>query len=148
MPNETDALSDQAMAASKTAAQTHTVESHKAAAMAHANAFQCANGCSRPSLAQHHLQEAAKHDRHADPTTPEGKGEAAHRATMAARSAGTAKAHRDAETAHKDASQAFREAGNSKGAMKHDEASYEHGDAARRIENPPPKPMSPPPVPG
>lgn len=137
MPNEVDALTDKALAASKIAQVTHQDQHHKDAADAHSAAFGAAQAGERPALAQHHLQQAALHARHADPTEPEGKGEAAHRATAKARASGDAKDHDAAAQAHEDAHQAFSDAGNGKRAGQHMMASGDHTMAAQRLRAPP-----------
>jgi hypothetical protein len=142
MPTEVDALSDKALAASKLAHTTHSDDAHKSAKVAHEAAYMAARAADRPSLAASHLQQAAEHDRACDATTCEGKGAAAHRATLKARASGKAQDHKDAAQAHKDASSAASESGNGRLSMRHSELSYQHDDTARRIENPP-QPLRP-----
>lgn len=135
MPDGIDALSDQAMGASKLAHATHAEADHKAASAAHQRAFVAAQAGSRPSLAQHHLQAAAEHDKHADPTTPEGKGEAANRASLKARSTGAAADHKAAQAAHEDASKAYEDAGgSSRRAGSHMATAFSHQNAVVRAQ--------------
>lgn len=130
----TDALSDQAMAASKTAFATHSDDAHKQAAQAHRAAYQSAESNGRPSLAKHHLQQAAMHDRHADPTTAEGKQSSAWRATDKARQSGKASDHRVAADAHRDASS--HEDADRIASGKHSSQAFGHDQEAERLERP------------
>jgi hypothetical protein len=140
MGNEVDELSDGAMAATKLAELTHQPEHHQDAANKHFAAAHCAQQSSRPSLAQHHLQQAAVHGAKADPTTPAGKAEAAHRATAKARQSNGAADHKTAADVHGDAAQAFGDAGNLRDQNKHDRMANDHQMAVHRIQNPPSRP--------
>lgn len=137
MPETCDALCDRALNASKLAEQTHAPEHHKAAKQAHEQAYQAASAAGRPSLAQSHLQAAAKHDKHQDPTTPEGKSSAAHLATQKARTSGKPEDHDAAANAHDDASKA-QQLGHPAflGEGQHGGMSHQHKMTADKIRNP------------
>jgi hypothetical protein len=139
---DVDGLSDAALAASKLAKTTHQDEHHQAAKAAHEAAYKAADGANRPSLAQHHLQKAASHDQHADPTTPLGKGAIAHRASAKAKASGKAEDHDVAAQAHAEAAQAHHDDGNARQAAVHGSLHQQHGEAARQIRQPP-RPMGP-----
>lgn len=136
--SDVDAACDQALAASKLAHTTHDDAHHKAAKEAHENAFGHAKMNERPSLAQTHLQAAALHDKHADPTTPEGKSSAAFRASKKAKASPSPDTHDAAASAHQDASAAHAEGGNGKLAMVHSNTGYEHSNSAARMRAPKP----------
>jgi hypothetical protein len=131
-----DQLSDEAHRASKLALATHGLDEHKAAADAHKAAFMAAQANSRPSLAQHHLQAAAQHDRYADPTTKEGKAASAHRLSIKARQTGKPEDHDAAEQAHKDAALEHRTNGDFRGAERHSAMANDHALTAHRLRNP------------
>lgn len=134
MHTPVDQACDHALAASKTAEQTHSEEHHKAAKAAHEQAYALASAAGRPSLASSHLQQAAKHDAHADPTSPLGKTSAAKRATAKARASGKPEDHDAAAQAHQDAAHAH---GEEKGAGgNHFSASYEHQNKAAQLRAP------------
>ena len=136
--NPVDQLSDDAMAASKAAQASHTPALHQDASKKHQAAHIGALSGKRPSLAQHHLQLAALHDRHGDPTTPEGKTTVAHQASAIANASGKAPDHEAAANAHGEAADARWQDGNGKLGFGHQEKQHEHRMKAERIKNPPP----------
>jgi hypothetical protein len=129
-----DELSDKALCASKAAHATHSEDAHRDAAKAHRAAYQAAESSSRPSLAATHLQQAAAHDRHVDPTTAEGKQSAAWRATAEARQSSKAADHRAAADAHRDA--AGHEDADRVANGKHMSEAFRHDNEADRLERP------------
>ena len=137
MSNPVDQLSDEAMGASKAAQASHTPALHQEASKKHQAAHVAALVGSRPSLAQHHLQQAALHDRHGDPSTPEGKTVLAHQASSIANASGKAADHEAAAVAHGNAADAHREDGNGKQGFGHAEKMHDHRMKAERIKNPP-----------
>jgi hypothetical protein len=141
MGNPVDELSDKAMGASKVARTTHSNDAHQEASKAHQTAFAAASLAGRPSLAQHHLQEAADHDAHTDPTTLEGKQAHAARASQKADASGDPKDHDAAQLAHEDARDAASERGMGKAQMKHDSQATKHQMKAHDLRKPPPVPM-------
>jgi hypothetical protein len=138
--SDVDALCDHALACSKYANQTHQDKDHQAAKQAHESAHLAATMAGRPSLAQTHLQAAALHDKHADPTTPEGKGSLAHRLTMKARQSGKPEDHEAAHQAHQDAGQAHQDGGNMRESNKHFSMASDHQMTANKMRNPAPRP--------
>ena len=136
MANDVDHLSDAAMGASKLAMVTHADDHHKNAKACHEEAYKAASAAARPSLAQHHLQQAAMHDQHADPTTALGKGAVARRATDKARASGKLEDHDAAALAHKDAAQAHLENGGHKLAMTHHDMANQHEFEAAKMRQP------------
>ena len=141
MGNPVDELSDKAMGASKVARTTHSNDAHQEASKAHQTAFAAASLAGRPSLAQHHLREAADHDAHTDPTTLEGKQAHAARASQKANMTGDAKDHENAAQAHDAAKDDAAERGMGKDRMKHDMAAYDHRAKAERAKKPTPPNM-------
>jgi hypothetical protein len=133
--NEVDKCCDNALSAGKLAMTTHSDDHHKAAQAAHEQAYAHAKVAERPSLANAHLQMAALHGRHADPTTPEGMSSAAFRATNKARASGKPEDHDAAAQAHEDAGKASATA-----ALPNDHGStaFRHRDQARALRSPPP----------
>ncbi len=131
-----DQLSDEAHRASKLALATHGEDAHQDAKEKHQAAFMAAQASNRPSLAQHHLQAAAQHDRCCDPTTKEGKASAAHRLSVKARASGKPEDHDAAEAAHKDAMNEHAENGDFRGADKHRAMASDHAMTAHRVRNP------------
>lgn len=136
--SDVDAACDHALACSKLAAQTHDPAHHAAAKQSHENAYAQAKVAGRDSLAQSHLQQAAMHDKAADPSTPEGKGMLAHQASKKAQASGKAEDHDAAAQAHQDALQAHNEQGGfSRTPTNHADAQHQHQMSASRIRNPP-----------
>jgi hypothetical protein len=135
--NEVDKCCDNALSAGKLAMTTHSDDHHKAAQAAHEQAYAHAKVADRPSLANSHLQMAALHGRHADPTTPEGKSSAAFRATNKARASGRAEDHDAAAQAHEDAGKA-QFSGLGAAPNDHGSTAFRHRDQARALRSPPP----------
>lgn len=136
--SDVDAACDHALGCSKIAAQTHDPAHHAAAKASHENAYAQAKMAGRDSLAQSHLQQAALHDKHADPSTPEGKGELAHQASAKARASGKPEDHEAAAQAHEDASSAHDQGPpNGRAAGLHSTLAFQHTNAANKIKNPP-----------
>jgi hypothetical protein len=131
-----DAACDHALACSKLAAVTNEPQHHAAAQASHENAHAQASAAGRQHLANAHLARAADHAAAADPTTPEGKGVAAHLASKKARASGKAEDHEAAAQAHQDAVSAYAES-SKKAPNAHHDAIHQHQVAAQRLQAPP-----------